>query len=488
MLALSQFMVVGQVEHKQLGRTQKHRRRFKKTQRRSQLDALKRKYKVVQNGYENFTVFLTPSDPQFAFPLAVLEFDLSVPFQYPQKSAVTMRITDGVPREFALNVEQAFGTFNGTLAERVAELDAQLERLLMMKPQRIVRIVKPTNAKSAARKSEPQDSPETTAGASGEESTSEEHDVSNDDTDSDSALASAGIDGSGESDSKEAASAPDAAAHPKREGTEVTFPDLQLWHIAICEITRLNFVLQCGRCKHPQEFRDLESGEYAQSGPAVSVPCDKCALPLGAAFRKEFLHAFCSTAGYLDLANGKALDLLPCRFVGVCERCGETSPQFSELDYGHAASMNCLHCHQKLTIKVGSFRLTVVSTNTLPAEKLVRSAGPERLRLQGGQPLPDNGRCKHYRRSMRWFRFSCCKRVFPCDRCHNEQASHPAEPAQRMICGTCSREQNMSDTCRFCGHNYSVTHSAFWEGGKGTRDKTRMSRKDPRKYKRRGRA
>ena len=26
----------------------------------------------------------------------------------------------------------------------------------------------------------------------------------------------------------------------------------------------------------------------------------------------------------------------------------------------------------------------------------------------------------------------------------------------------------------------------FWEGGKGTRDKNRMSRKDPRKYKRRG--
>lgn len=27
--------------------------------------------------------------------------------------------------------------------------------------------------------------------------------------------------------------------------------------------------------------------------------------------------------------------------------------------------------------------------------------------------------------------------------------------------------------------------SGFWEGGKGTRDKARMSRKDPRKYKRR---
>lgn len=40
-------------------------------------------------------------------------------------------------------------------------------------------------------------------------------------------------------------------------------------------------------------------------------------------------------------------------------------------------------------------------------------------------------------------------------------------------------------TCPHCG-NMTVKKqtSAYWEGGKGMRDRVRMSRKDPRKYKR----
>lgn len=57
-----------------------------------------------------------------------------------------------------------------------------------------------------------------------------------------------------------------------------------------------------------------------------------------------------------------------------------------------------------------------------------------------------------------------------------------------MLCGFCSREQNYRpEDCGIC-HAVLVGKkgSGFWEGGKGTRDKARMSRKDPRKYKRRG--
>jgi len=50
-----------------------------------------------------------------------------------------------------------------------------------------------------------------------------------------------------------------------------------------------------------------------------------------------------------------------------------------------------------------------------------------------------------------------------------------------------SREQNYRpEDCGIC-HSVLVGKrgNGFWEGGKGTRDKARMSRKDPRKYKRR---
>jgi hypothetical protein len=51
---------------------------------------------------------------------------------------------------------------------------------------------------------------------------------------------------------------------------------------------------------------------------------------------------------------------------------------------------------------------------------------------------------------------------------------------------TGSREQNYRpEDCSLC-HQGLVGKKGhgFWEGGKGTRDKSRMSRKDPRKFKR----
>ena len=62
------------------------------------------------------------------------------------------------------------------------------------------------------------------------------------------------------------------------------------------------------------------------------------------------------------------------------------------------------------------------------------------------------------------------------------------EWANRMICGFCSREGNYRpEDCGFC-HCVLVGKKSggFWEGGKGTRDRVRMSRKDKRKHRRIG--
>lgn len=53
-----------------------------------------------------------------------------------------------------------------------------------------------------------------------------------------------------------------------------------------------------------------------------------------------------------------------------------------------------------------------------------------------------------------------------------------------MICGFCSKEQKYSKEKCVCGA--SLTNSSkgkmFWEGGKGTRDRSKMSKNDPKKY------
>ncbi|KAM0723923.1 hypothetical protein Q7P37_000914 [Cladosporium fusiforme] len=55
-----------------------------------------------------------------------------------------------------------------------------------------------------------------------------------------------------------------------------------------------------------------------------------------------------------------------------------------------------------------------------------------------------------------------------------------------LPCDPCSREQNYRpEECGICQAGLvGKKGHGFWEGGKGTRDKTRMSRKDPRKFKR----
>jgi hypothetical protein len=78
--------------------------------------------------------------------------------------------------------------------------------------------------------------------------------------------------------------------------------------------------------------------------------------------------------------------------------------------------------------------------------------------------------------------------VYACDRCHDEGEEHVNEWANRMICGFCSREGNYRpEDCGFC-HCVLVGKKSggFWEGGKGTRDRVRMSRKDKRKHRRIG--
>lgn len=98
--------------------------------------------------------------------------------------------------------------------------------------------------------------------------------------------------------------------------------------------------------------------------------------------------------------------------------------------------------------------------------------------IQLGKPLPDEGTCKHYKKSYRWFRFPCCGKAFPCDVCHEEKENHIMVLANRMICGFCCKEQTYSPDkpCIGCDSSLTRIRSSHWEGGKGCRDKIKMSR------------
>lgn len=308
-----------------------------------------------------------------------------------------------------------------------------------------------------------------------------------------------GTDEEEEEDEDGTGGAPIPVAHPvstAQKGILLSFPQLELHGIELLEIVALSLTIRCDRCKQTVDVKNIKPSPTEGGSSTRTESCTKCANDLGVSYHAEPMHINSIKAGSLDLDGGAVTDMLPSAFVPTCSECSTSYPKPGVISVrGETTLTVCRECHKKMTFKIPEIKFLRVSTNSTGdarlrhgATLLPRPRRKEVLGITAGTELPDRGRCKHYSKSYRWFRFSCCNRVFACDKCHDESEAHPNEHANRMICGWCSREQNYRpDDCGLCGRNLvGKRGGGFWEGGKGTRDKTKMNRKDPRKYKRRG--
>jgi uncharacterized CHY-type Zn-finger protein len=273
-------------------------------------------------------------------------------------------------------------------------------------------------------------------------------------------------------------------------GVLLSFPFLELHGIELLKLASVSITVKCDRCKTAADVKNVQP-QKGNSSPTKTESCNKCANVMSVSYRGELMHTNSIRAGYLDLEGCMIVDLLPSAFIPTCSEC---STDYSALGVvsvrGDTTIAMCRECHHKMSFKIPEVKFLHVSSAgaSRPDRPLPRKKAKENLGIVAGQELPRRGRCQHYTKSYRWFRFSCCSKVYPCDRCHDAAEEHPNEHANRMICGFCSREQPYRpEDCVLC-HSVLVGKKGggFWEGGKGTRDKTRMSRKDPRKYKRRG--
>lgn len=269
---------------------------------------------------------------------------------------------------------------------------------------------------------------------------------------------------------------------PAERGTAISFPSVELHGIELLQVSILSTSVKCDRCKTVNEI-----GGLRPNAAKTSESCRKCATPFALTFRPELVHAHSTRAGFIDAAGCTVADMLPSTFVPTCGKCSTPTAQGLVAVRGDAVTNVCRECHARFTFKIPDVRFLAYAPGSAV---LPPTSGPrrrqEKLGLHAGEPLPDRGACRHYRKSYRWFRFSCCNKVYACDRCHDEGEDHINEWANRMICGYCSREQNYAvANCGFCGRSVVGRKGrGFWEGGKGTRDRKLMSRKDPRKFKR----
>lgn len=221
---------------------------------------------------------------------------------------------------------------------------------------------------------------------------------------------------------------------------------------------------------------------FACAHPCFSVACKRCQRPASFEFSADAVQQLCGGCGavlkgcYVPLCASERLGFLglqdvtfiaaaPVHYQLSCAEC-EAVYETRLLGLGERLTARCA-CGSAIQVEVEAVEYLERSSHTAPPKI--------------GQELPGRGACKHYKKSLRWFRFPCCQRLYPCDICHDEQAGHAHEQANRMVCGLCSREQSVRPSCE-CGMALKQRKSQFWEGGKGLRDKTTMSRRDSRKY------
>lgn len=288
----------------------------------------------------------------------------------------------------------------------------------------------------------------------------------------------------GASEEDEEVEKPEASSTPTdnpERGTMMSFPSIELHGIELLEVAILSISVKCERCKTINEAENLKA-----SSPKP-LSCKKCATPFSITYRPQLVHDHSTRAGFLDLVGCKVADMLPSTFIPTCSGCSTPGGGLLSVR-GETTTNICRECHRKFNFKIPEVKFLLITAGTLPPAPTGPRRKQEKLGLHAGEPLPNKGACKHYRKSYRWFRFSCCSKVHACDQCHDDAESHINEWANRMICGWCSREQNYAvEACGFCGRSViGRKGKGFWEGGKGTRDQRKMSRKDPRKHKRIG--
>lgn len=219
-------------------------------------------------------------------------------------------------------------------------------------------------------------------------------------------------------------------------------------NVAFLMCRRPRLQVECSRCKKHVAVEE-------------SCACPSCSNSICVRYSCAVSSGF---LGNLVLTGASFVCFGRMDYQFSCLECGEGYE--CQIEKGAELEFNCHRCARSILIRIEHLCFRKKEPQNAPREVA----------------LHNKGTCVHYKKSFRLFKFPCCNGVFPCDVCHNSVSGHRAVLASRMICGLCGKEQNVSTQCA-CGMVVGRA-SAFWEGGKGTRDKSKMSRKDKKKYRR----
>jgi len=288
----------------------------------------------------------------------------------------------------------------------------------------------------------------------------------------------------------------------RRMGVEVRLLGLTLEGFSDFLPSLLRVQVVCGRCRKPTDI-EAATGIVRNSLPVdseaaagIEAACPTCKGMLAVHVAPSSCRGGCQAVAHVFGSDCHPVHLLRSDFESKCSECGEVA-RMRNIGPGYHKQSKCTGCSTKLNLvvtdvallgrEVEKWQLVAEEEGdrmnsrkqTQEARKMEKGLG-----IKVGQPLPDKGGCKHYAKAYRWLRFPCCGRAFPCDVCHDEQTDHMHEWATRMLCGLCSQEQPFTkDQCNHCGASQNKSQGGYWEGGDGCRDRSKMAKDDPHKYK-----
>ena len=289
------------------------------------------------------------------------------------------------------------------------------------------------------------------------------------------------------------------------ERYQVNLTGVQLSNISVVQISNIKLLLKCGKCKKVAFESKYMKLNKQKNVFYLGTVCPRCQNEIFSIFISDFIHQNNLTnAGVCYISGGVVIDYLPSIYNLECEKCGQSKTIKLRTGCLHSNDSNCRKCNIKLNFVILSSNITNVFISDLKHLSDVKITNFEKFNfaikddinldnyvkkfdkiIQEGKELPDFGACKHYRYSLRWFRFSCCNKIFPCDICHDEASDHNNEFAKTILCGFCACEQSSSNKlCQKCGKMFSKSEGAkkFWEGGKGCRDPKFMNARDSHKF------
>lgn len=178
-------------------------------------------------------------------------------------------------------------------------------------------------------------------------------------------------------------------------------------NISVAWINYLVVEANCNQCKNGLQV-NLSPPTAKSDILAHASECSKCGNTIAGAYKFNPVHTNNKKdLGYIGVIGFNVRDVLPCNFKLECDSC-DTVSKVQNVQASLDSNVTCSKCGKLMRFKISKYQLTNSNwegtDKTLINSKIKATANASlkknrTQKIKAGQPLPDTGTCKHYKKS-----------------------------------------------------------------------------------------